>query len=150
MRVIIHRVLKASVMTDREVIGKIEKGLFLLVGIKDTDTIEDIKWLCSKIVNMRIFQDQNRLMNLSVNDISGEILIVSQFTLYASTKKGNRPSFTRASKPQIAKPLYEVFVSQLQTYLGKQIQTGLFGAMMEIELTNDGPVTIIIDSQNRE
>ena len=150
MKVVLQRVSSASVTIDNIIIANIQKGLLILVGIEDLDNQEDIKWLTSKIVNLRVFADQNQIMNLSVNDVQGEIIVVSQFTLHASTKKGNRPSYIKASKPEIAIPLYENFVSQLETGLGKKIQTGIFGADMQVSLVNDGPVTIIIDSKNKE
>lgn len=131
-------------------VAEIQKGLMVLVGIEDSDTPEDITWLTSKIVNLRIFGDENELMNLSVKDIDGDIIVVSQFTLHAATKKGNRPSYIKASKPEIAVPIYEEFIAQMQKDLGKKVQTGVFGADMKVQLLNDGPVTIIIDSKNRE
>ncbi|WP_394759898.1 D-aminoacyl-tRNA deacylase [Flavobacterium sp.] len=150
MKVILQRVSEASVTIDSKIVAKIEKGLLVLVGIEDSDSQEDINWLTSKIINLRIFADENEVMNLSVKDINGEIIVVSQFTLHASTKKGNRPSYIKASKPEIAIPLYESFVKQLETELGKKVQTGIFGEDMKVALVNDGPVTIIIDSKNRE
>ncbi|MFK8296829.1 D-aminoacyl-tRNA deacylase [Capnocytophaga cynodegmi] len=150
MRIVIQRVLEASVVIENEVTSKIDKGLLILVGIEEADTDEDVKWLSSKVVNLRIFDDENGVMNLSVKDIDGEIIVVSQFTLHASTKKGNRPSYIKAAKPDISIPLYERFVSQLQNDLGKEIGTGEFGADMKVSLCNDGPVTIIIDTKNKE
>ena len=150
MKVVIQRVSQASVTIDSKIVAEIQKGLLILVGIEDSDNQEDIIWLTSKIINLRIFADENEVMNLSVKDIKGEIIVVSQFTLHASTKKGNRPSYIKASKPEIAIPLYESFVKQIETGLGKKVQTGVFGADMKISLVNDGPVTIIIDSKNRE
>lgn len=150
MRVVIQRVKKASVSIENKIYSSINRGLLILVGIEDADNREDIEWLCSKIVNLRIFDDENGVMNLSVKDIDGELLAVSQFTLHASTKKGNRPSYIKASKPDIAIPLYESFSKELENLTGKNIKTGVFGADMSIELTNDGPVTIIIDSKQRE
>ena len=150
MKAVIQRVSQASVTIDSKIVAQINSGLLILVGIEDADNQEDIIWLTSKIINLRIFADENEVMNLSVNDINGEIIVVSQFTLHASTKKGNRPSYLKASKTEIAIPLYESFVSQLETELGKKIQTGVFGADMKVSLTNDGPVTIIIDSKNKE
>ena len=150
MKVVIQRVSQASVTIDSKIVAQINSGLLILVGIEDADNQEDIIWLTSKIINLRIFADENEVMNLSVKDINGEIIVVSQFTLHASTKKGNRPSYLKASKTEIAIPLYESFVSQLETELGKKIQTGVFGADMKVSLTNDGPVTIIIDSKNKE
>ena len=150
MKVVIQRVSQASVIIENKTEAEIQKGLLILVGIEDSDNQEDIIWLTSKIINLRIFADENQVMNLSVKDINAEIIVVSQFTLHASTKKGNRPSYTKASKPEIAIPLYESFVWQLETELGKKIQTGIFGADMKVSLVNDGPVTIIIDSKNKE
>jgi D-tyrosyl-tRNA(Tyr) deacylase len=150
MRTVIQRVSQAAVSVGHEITGAIEKGLLVLVGIEDADTEEDIKWLSNKIVNLRIFDDENKVPNISVKDIGGDILVVSQFTLHASTKKGNRPSYIKASKAEIAIPLYETFVIQLSKDLGKIICTGEFGADMKVQLINDGPVTIIIDSKNKE
>ena len=150
MKAVIQRVSQASVTIDSKKVSEIAKGLLILVGIEDADTAVDITWLSSKIVNLRIFGDENGVMNLSVKDIDGDIIVVSQFTLQASTKKGNRPSYIKASKPDIAIPLYEKFVLQIETDLGKKIQTGEFGADMKVALLNDGPVTIIIDTKNRE
>ena len=150
MKVVIQRVSSSSVTIDAKIVAEIQKGLMVLVGIEDSDTPEDISWLTSKIVNLRIFGDENEVMNLSVKDIDGDIIIVSQFTLHALTKKGNRPSYIKASKPEIAVPMYEEFVAQMQKDLGKKVQTGVFGADMKVQLLNDGPVTIIIDSKNRE
>lgn len=150
MRVVIQRVSGASVTVDEKITGEIQAGLLVLVGIEDSDNDEDISWLSSKIINLRIFNDENGVMNHSVTDIGGNILLVSQFTLHASTKKGNRPSYIRASKPEIAIPVYEKMIAALETQLGKKIQTGIFGADMKLSLLNDGPVTIIIDTKNRE
>lgn len=150
MRVVIQRVSSASVTVDGAVTGQIQQGLMILLGIEDADTIEDIQWLSSKIVNLRIFNDDAGVMNVSVKDIHGDILLVSQFTLHAATKKGNRPSYIRASKPDIAIPMYEKMIGQLEEDLGTTIQRGIFGADMKVALVNDGPVTIIIDSQQRE
>lgn len=150
MKAVIQRVLSSSVTIDSKIVAEIQKGLLILVGIEDSDNQEDIIWLTSKIINLRIFADENEVMNLSVKDIKGEIIVVSQFTLHASTKKGNRPSYIKASKLEIAIPLYESFVKQLETELGNKIQTGIFGADMKVLLINDGPVTIIIDSKNKE
>jgi D-tyrosyl-tRNA(Tyr) deacylase len=150
MKAVIQRVTKASVTIDNAIKSAIKTGLLVLVGIEDADTAEDISWLSSKIVNLRIFDDENKVPNISVKDIDGDILLVSQFTLQASTKKGNRPSYIRASKPAFALPMYEQMIAQLQTDLGKQIFTGVFGADMKVELLNDGPVTIVIDSKNKE
>ncbi|KUF42063.1 MAG: D-tyrosyl-tRNA(Tyr) deacylase [Myroides sp.] len=150
MRVVIQRVTKASVTVEGNVIGKIGQGLLVLVGVEDVDTVQDIEWLSGKIVNLRIFEDENGVMNKSVKEVEGEVLLVSQFTLHASTKKGNRPSYIKASKPDFAIPMYEKFIKQLEQDLDKSIQTGEFGADMKVELLNDGPVTIVIDSQNKE
>lgn len=150
MRALIQRVSQASVTAGITITGAIEKGLLVLAGIEDADTEEDIVWLSNKIVNLRIFDDENKIPNISVKDINGDILVVSQFTLHASTKKGNRPSYIKASKAEMAIPLYEKFVVQLSKDLGKKIQTGEFGADMKVALINDGPVTIWIDTKNRE
>jgi D-tyrosyl-tRNA(Tyr) deacylase len=150
MRIVIQRVLEASVTVDDRVTGKITTGLLVLMGVEDADTIEDISWLSNKIVNLRIFNDSEGVMNLGIKEVNGDILLVSQFTLHASTKKGNRPSYIKASKPPIAVPMYEKMILQLETDLGKKIQTGVFGADMKVNLLNDGPVTIVIDSKNRE
>ncbi len=150
MKVVIQRVTKASVIIDNIKVAHIEKGLLILLGIVNDDTQEDIKWLSNKIVNLRIFSDENEVMNKSLLEIKGDIIVVSQFTLHASTKKGNRPSYIKAAKPDIAIPLYEAFVKQIEQDLGKKVQTGQFGADMKVELLNDGPVTIIIDSKNKE
>ena len=150
MKAVIQRVSQASVTIDNEIVSEIKNGLLILVGIEDADAIEDITWLTSKIINLRIFGDQNDVMNLSVKDIDGDIIIVSQFTLHASTKKGNRPSYIKAAKPEVAIPLYEKFISQMELEFGKKIQTGKFGADMKVSLINDGPVTIIIDTKNKE
>jgi len=150
MRVVIQRVSEASVRIERKTISSIKKGMLILVGIEDGDSQEDINWLAGKIVQLRIFDDENGVMNLSVKDIDGELLIVSQFTLHASTKKGNRPSYIRASKPDYAIPMYDKFVNVVEGELGKRIGTGKFGAMMEVSLINDGPVTIIIDSKQKD
>ena len=150
MKTVTQRVQYASVTIDGVVKSKIGKGLLILVGIEDRDTQEDINWLCKKICNLRIFDDEQGVMNRSVMDVDGEILVVSQFTLQASTKKGNRPSYIRASKPEVAIPMYESFCAEMGIELGKEVQTGTFGADMKVELLNDGPVTILIDSQNKE
>lgn len=150
MRAVIQRVLSASVSIKGTINSKINKGLLILLGIEETDTEEDILWLCGKIVRLRIFNDAEGVMNLAVTDIKGEILIVSQFTLHASTKKGNRPSYIKAARPEIAIPLYEKFIKHLSIELGKPIATGEFGADMQVSLINDGPVTIIIDTKNKE
>ena len=150
MRAVIQRVSSASVKVDDKITGEIKQGLLVLVGIEDSDGQEDLEWLSGKIVNLRIFNDEEGVMNKSVKDIEGGVLVVSQFTLHAATKKGNRPSYIRASKPEIAVPLYEQFKQQLVTDVGKEIQAGIFGADMKVELLNDGPVTIIIDTKNKE
>jgi D-tyrosyl-tRNA(Tyr) deacylase len=150
MRVVIQRVLEASVVVDEKVVGSIQNGLLVLLGIEDADTEEDIHWLSNKIVGLRLFDDAEGVMNLSVKDIEGDILLISQFTLMASTKKGNRPSYIKASKPPIAVPLYEQMIATLSTDLGKAVQTGIFGADMKVSLINNGPVTITIDSKNKE
>ena len=149
MRVVIQRVLEASVVVDEKVVGAINKGLLVLLGIEDADTEEDSHWLSNKIVGLRLFDDAEGVMNLSVKDTGGDILLISQFTLMASTKKGNRPSYIKASKPPVAVPLYEQMIAALANDLGKKIQTGIFGADMKVSLVNDGPVTIIIDSKNK-
>ncbi len=149
MKIVIQRVSKASVTINNEKVASIKEGLLVLLGIINEDTKEDINWLSNKIVNLRIFDDENGVMNKSLIDINGEAIVVSQFTLYANTQKGHRPSYIKAAKPDISIPLYQAFVTQLQLDLGKQVQTGEFGADMEVELINDGPVTIIIDSKNR-
>jgi D-tyrosyl-tRNA(Tyr) deacylase len=150
MRVVIQRVSKANVTIGGKIHSQISNGLLVFLGIEDADTHEDIEWLSNKIVNLRIFNDENGVMNVSVKDKSGDILLISQFTLHASTKKGNRPSYIKASKPEIAIPLYEKMIEQLSNDLGKKIYTGVFAADMKVELLNDGPVTIIIDTKNRE
>lgn len=150
MKTVIQRVSSASVTIDSKIVADIQKGLLVLVGIEDADTQEDTNWLCQKITNLRIFGDENDVMNLSVKDIDGDIIVVSQFTLHASTKKGNRPSYIKASKPETAIPMYEKFVSRMEKELGKKVQTGVFGADMKVALLNDGPVTIVIDSKNKE
>lgn len=150
MRAVIQRVSSASVKVDGIVTGEIQQGLLVLVGIEDIDAQEDLEWLSGKIVNLRIFNDEEGVMNKSVKEMEGGILVVSQFTLHAATKKGNRPSYIKASKPEIAIPVYEQFKQQVATDLGKEIQAGIFGADMKVELLNDGPVTIIIDTKNKE
>lgn len=150
MRVLIQRVSKAQVRVNEKLIGAIENGLLVFAGIEDADTDGDIAWLTNKIVNLRIFDDENKVPNISVKDIDGGILLVSQFTLHATTKKGNRPSYLKASKPEIAIPLYQKLIDQLEKDLGKKIATGEFGADMKVELINDGPVTIWIDSKSKE
>ena len=147
MRAIIQRVTEASVTVDKNVTGKIQRGLLILLGIEDADTDEDIEKLSSKIINLRIFNDTEGVMNVSIKDVGGDILLVSQFTLFADTKKGNRPSYIRASKPPVAIPMYEKMIVSLSNILGKQVQTGVFGADMKVALVNDGPVTIFIDTR---
>lgn len=150
MRAIIQRVSEASVTIDGRISGEIGAGLLILLGIEEADGNEDLEWLANKIVQMRIFNDEDGKMNRSVQDVGGNLLVVSQFTLHASTKKGNRPSFIKAARPEQAVPLYEAFIQLLKEKTGKDIQTGKFGAMMEVRLLNDGPVTIFMDSQNKE
>ncbi|WP_269686577.1 D-aminoacyl-tRNA deacylase [Flavobacterium lacustre] len=149
MKVVIQRVSSASVTIDNKIVADIQKGLLVLVGIEETDTQEDIDWLVGKITQIRIFGDENEVMNLSIQDIDGDIIVVSQFTLHASTKKGNRPSYIKAAKPEIAIPIYEDFVKSLEFKMNKKVQTGVFGADMKVLLLNDGPVTIQMDSKNR-
>jgi D-aminoacyl-tRNA deacylase len=149
MKAVIQRVSSASVTIDSKTVAEIQTGLLVLVGIEDADTQEDTNWLCQKIANLRIFGDENEVMNLSVKDKDGNIIVVSQFTLQASTKKGNRPSYIKAAKPEVAIPIYEDFVLQLEKELGKKVQTGVFGADMKVSLVNDGPVTILINSKFR-
>ncbi len=150
MRIVVQRVKNASVTVDRETISQIKQGLLVLLGIEERDDVGDVDWLTKKISGLRVFDDENGVMNRSVSDIDGEVLVVSQFTLYASTKKGNRPSYIKAARPDKAIPLYISFVDSLSHLLQKPVPSGIFGAMMKIDLTNDGPVTIIIDSKNRE
>ena len=150
MRAVIQRVTRASVTIAGKVHASMEDGLLVLLGIEDADTAEDIVWLSGKIVNLRIFNDKDDVMNISIKENGGDILLISQFTLHASTKKGNRPSYIKAGKPEVAVPLYEKMIQQLSTDLGKKIKTGIFGADMKVELLNDGPVTIVIDSKNKE
>lgn len=150
MRIVIQRVLEASVKIDQKITGRIGKGLLIFVGVEESDNPEDVSWLCGKIGRLRIFNDETEVMNLSVTDVGGEILVISQFTLHASTRKGNRPSYIRSARPEMAIPLYNTFVNQLEGITGKPVKTGVFGAMMEVALINDGPVTILIDSKNRE
>ncbi len=149
MRVVLQRVTKASVTIENQLNAEIGLGLLLLIGIEAEDTSEDIEWLCRKIVNMRIFNDEDGVMNNSLLDVNGDAIIVSQFTLHASTKKGNRPSYIKAAKPDVAIPLYEEFIQVFKKHLGKEVGTGKFGADMKVELLNDGPVTILIDSKNK-
>ena len=150
MKIVLQRVSQASVTVESKIVADIQKGLLVLVGIEDADTQEDIDWLVGKIIKMRIFGDENDVMNCSVQDVDGDIIVVSQFTLHASTKKGNRPSYIKASKPEFAIPMYENFVKSLEKEFNKKVQTGIFGADMKVSLLNDGPVTILIDSRNRE
>lgn len=150
MKVVLQRVSQASVTVDSKIVADIKKGLLVLVGIEDADTQEDIDWLVGKIIKIRIFGDENDVMNCSVQDVDGDIIVVSQFTLHASTKKGNRPSYIKASKPELAIPMYENFVKSLEKEFNKKVQTGIFGADMKVNLLNDGPVTICIDSKNKE
>jgi D-tyrosyl-tRNA(Tyr) deacylase len=150
MKTVLQRVSSASVTIEHKVVADIQKGLVILVGIEDTDSQEDIDWLVGKITKIRIFDDENQVMNLSVQDIDGDIIVVSQFTLHASTKKGNRPSYIKAAKPDVAIPLYENFIKSIELVIGKKVQTGIFGADMKVSLLNDGPVTILIDSKNKE
>lgn len=149
MRVVLQRVSRASVTVEGRLISHINKGILILLGITDDDSGKDIQWLVPKITNLRIFNDDNGVMNLSVRDVQGDAIVVSQFTLYAATKKGNRPSYIKAAKPEIAVPMYEAFVLELEKVLGKKVGTGVFGADMKVDLLNDGPVTIIIDSKNK-
>ena len=150
MRSVIQRVTNASVTINGHLKADIQQGLLVLVGIEDADTTEDIEWLSNKIINLRIFDDENKVPNISVKDIGGDILLISQFTLHANTKKGNRPSYIKAARPGIAIPLYQKMIVQLESYLGKGVQTGVFGADMKVRLLNDGPVTILIDSKEKE
>lgn len=150
MKVIIQRVSEASVTINKEQVAYIKHGMLVLLGIVNDDTQDDVNWLCNKIANLRIFADDKDVMNLSLMDIEGDVIVVSQFTLHANTKKGTRPSYIKAAKPDAAIPLYESFVSRLEDIIGKPVQTGQFGADMKVQLLNDGPVTIIIDSKNKE
>lgn len=150
MRVVVQRVAKSSVSIDGQLKATIGKGMMILLGIEESDNQEDIEWICGKLVHLRIFADQNDLMNLDILQVDGNFLVVSQFTLHASTKKGNRPSFIKAARPETAIPLYEKFIECLKMMSNRKVETGTFGANMQIELVNDGPVTIIIDSKNRE
>ncbi|MFH0895426.1 MAG: D-aminoacyl-tRNA deacylase [Bacteroidota bacterium] len=150
MRVIIQRVKKASVEIESRIHSEIANGVLLLAGFEEADTIEDLEWMCKKIIQLRIFPDAEGVMNLPVQEVNGEILVVSQFTLHASTKKGNRPSYIRAARPETAVPLYEKFISMLEDALGKPVKSGIFGAMMDVALINEGPVTILIDTKNKE
>lgn len=150
MKAVIQRVSSCSVTIDNKVVADIQKGLLVLVGFEDAENNEDLIWLTSKIANLRIFGDENEVMNLSLKEVGGDMIIVSQFTLHANTKKGNRPSYIKAAKAEVAIPLYEAFITQMETELGKKVQTGKFGADMKVALLNDGPVTIIIDTKNKE
>lgn len=150
MRAVLQRVTQASCTVDNQITGAIETGFLVLLGIEDADTLEDLDWLAQKIVGMRVFGDENGLMNRALADVDGDILLISQFTLFAATKKGNRPGFTRAARPDVAIPLYEKMIEKLSALLGKQVKTGIFGADMKIALLNDGPVTILIDTKNKE
>lgn len=150
MRVVVQRVSEASVISNGVQTAKIDGGLLIFVGIEEADTTEDVNWLCAKIIKLRIFNDADGVMNLSLLDIGGDIIVVSQFTLHAATKKGNRPSYIKAARPEISVPLYEKFIAELQTLTGKEIGAGIFGADMKVSLINDGPVTILIDSKNKE
>jgi D-tyrosyl-tRNA(Tyr) deacylase len=150
MKSVIQRVSSASVTIDNKIVADIQNGLLVLVGIEDADNQYDITWLTTKIANLRIFGDENQVMNLSLKDIDGEMIIISQFTLHAATKKGNRPSYIKAAKPETAVSLYEKFIAQMEIELGKKVQTGQFGADMKVTLLNDGPVTIVIDTKNKE
>jgi len=149
MKAVIQRVTYASVEVDQKIISSIKNGLLILLGIGVEDTIEDIKWLSNKISNLRVFEDENEIMNHSIKDTNGDAIVVSQFTLMANTKKGNRPSYIKAAKPEVSIPLYEQFAQQLENDIGKKVGTGIFGADMKIDLRNDGPVTIIIDTKNK-
>jgi D-tyrosyl-tRNA(Tyr) deacylase len=150
MKVVLQRVASASVTVEDRIVGAIQKGILVLVGIEDADSQEDIDWLVTKITQLRIFGDDNGVMNLSVEEVNGDVLVVSQFTLHAATKKGNRPSYIKAARPEIAIPIYEKFVNTLENKMGKKVPTGIFGADMKVALLNDGPVTIIMDSKNKE
>jgi D-aminoacyl-tRNA deacylase len=150
MKAVIQRVLEAHVTVDSQMVGAVNKGLLILIGVEDADTQEDIDWLCKKMVSLRIFNDADGLMNLSITDVQGDILLISQFTLFAATKKGNRPSFIQAAKPEFAQSMYSKCIVKLEEDLGKPISKGIFGADMKVQLTNDGPVTIIIDTKNKQ
>jgi D-aminoacyl-tRNA deacylase len=150
MRAVIQRVIRASVMIDGKIYSQIENGLLIFLGIENSDNNDDIDWLCGKIIGLRIFNDNQGIMNLSLQEINGEIMVVSQFTLFASTKKGNRPSYIKASKPEYAIPLYEKFINEIELTNGLSVKSGQFGADMQIDLINDGPVTIIIDTKHKE
>ena len=150
MRIVLQRVSQASVSIDNKINAAIKEGILILLGIEDADTSQDIEWLCNKIVKMRIFNDENGVMNRSLQDINGEALVISQFTLHASTKKGNRPGYIKAARPEFAIPLYEEFLREFEKLLGKKVEAGVFGADMKVSLLNDGPVTILLDSKNKE
>ncbi|RYD78322.1 MAG: D-tyrosyl-tRNA(Tyr) deacylase [Sphingobacteriales bacterium] len=150
MRAVLQRVTEASCVVEGKITGQIESGFLVLLGIEDADSNEDVDWLAQKVVNMRVFADENDLMNKALADIGGSILLISQFTLFASTKKGNRPGFTKAAKPDVAIPLYEQMIDKLSALLGKKVETGIFGADMKISLVNDGPTTIFVDTKNKE
>ena len=150
MRAVVQRVLKASVTIEEQVVSSMKNGLLILLGIEESDGQEDVFWLSKKISQLRIFNDEKGVMNLSVNDVNGEVMIVSQFTLHAKTKKGNRPSYIKAARPEKAVPLYEKFIIEMESLTGKKVEAGEFGAMMQVSLVNDGPVTIIIDTKNKE
>jgi D-tyrosyl-tRNA(Tyr) deacylase len=150
LRVVLQRVSRASVTVNDKTVSAIESGLLVLLGITEEDSLDDIQWLANKIVNLRVFNDESGVMNKSILDNGRDVIVVSQFTLFASTKKGNRPSYIKAAKPAVAIPIYESFVSEMEQRLGKKVGTGIFGADMKVNLLNDGPVTIIIDSKNRE
>jgi D-tyrosyl-tRNA(Tyr) deacylase len=150
MRAVLQRVTQASCTVDGEVTGAIDTGFLVLLGIEDADALEDLEWLAQKIIGMRVFGDENGMMNKALADVGGDILLISQFTLFASTKKGNRPGFTRAARPDVAIPLYEKMIEKLSALLGKKVKTGIFGADMKIALLNDGPVTILIDTKDKE
>ena len=150
MKAVIHRVSQASVTIEDQVVAQIESGLLVLIGIEEADGMDDLQWLSSKIANLRLFADANGVMNVSVKENGGDVLVVSQFTLHALTKKGNRPSYIKAARPELALPIYESFVQQMEIELGKKVPTGKFGADMKVALLNDGPVTLIIDTKNKE
>ena len=150
MRVVVQRVSKASVAVNEKTISKIDNGLLILLGVEDADSNDDIRWLSKKVANLRIFNDEEGVMNLSLSDVDGDAIVVSQFTLHAAIKKGNRPSYIKAAKPEIAIPLYKAFIAELETDIGRKVGTGIFGADMKVDLLNDGPVTIIIDTKNKE
>ncbi len=150
MRAVIQRVIESSVTVDGQICGEIGRGLNILIGVEDIGDTDDIEWLCHKIVNLRIFDDANGVMNRSILDTGGDILVISQFTLFASTRKGNRPSYIKAAKPEVSVPVYEKFIEKLEIFLGKPVKKGIFGADMKVKILNDGPVTILIDTKNKE